>query len=194
MDVKILNRKGHISYEVLVEHETKLIFSLSSTDSPSFIIGFICAGQWIYQSLMWSCRGGKQKYYRAMVCMYRFLRRNKITPHTMRYLAWGENRLKHGGIAIRHNHNVAADEVSGSGIFVPEWKPSYSRWRHGGWYVRNVIYPNGAMGCVSNNYPDNKWRIACDDRCKELGGDGDFTFPSRDAAARAEFELAKNES
>lgn len=72
----------------------------------------------------------------------------------------------------------------------PDWTPVYSRWRHGGWYVHNVRYPqNGACACVSKNYPDSKWRIVCDDRRKELGGQGDFTFPSRDAAARAEYAL-----
>ena len=49
------------------------------------------------------------------------------------------------------------------------WTPIYTRWRHGGWYVSNLQYPNGAIGCVSNNYEDKKWRIACDSR------DGDFT-------------------
>jgi hypothetical protein len=67
-----------------------------------------------------------------------------------------------------------------------EWKPIYSPWRHGGWYVHNVQYPNGAIGCVSRNYPDKKWRIACDSR------EGDHTYPNRDAAARAEYELAKS--
>jgi hypothetical protein len=60
-----------------------------------------------------------------------------------------------------------------------EFQPTYSRWRHGGWYVDNVRYPSGAVGCVSNNYADKKWRIAC--------GPRDITFPSRDAAARAEY-------
>ena len=72
---------------------------------------------------------------------------------------------------------------------IPEWKPMYSKWRHGGWYVHNLTYPSGACGCVSNNYTDKKWRIACDDRRIEIGGEGDFTFKSRDAAARAEFDL-----
>ncbi|MDK9702409.1 MAG: hypothetical protein OEL20_04665 [Sulfuritalea sp.] len=66
-----------------------------------------------------------------------------------------------------------------------EWTPSYSPWRHGGWYVNNVKYPNGACGCVSSNYPDKKWRIACD------GRPNDYTFPTRDAAAKAELELVK---
>ncbi len=71
-----------------------------------------------------------------------------------------------------------------------EWTPVYSRWRHGGWYVDNVRYPSGACGCVSKNYPDAKWRIVCDSRRNDLDGPGDYTFASRDAAARAELALA----
>lgn len=59
---------------------------------------------------------------------------------------------------------------------------TYSQWRHGGWYVNEVRYPSGAIGCVSRNYPDGKWRIVC--------GNHDTTFPTREAAARAEFEIA----
>lgn len=70
-----------------------------------------------------------------------------------------------------------------------QWTPIYSRWRHGGWYVDNIRYPSGGCGCVSRNYEDGKWRIACDSRRDKLGGPGDFTFPSRDAAARAERKL-----
>lgn len=64
--------------------------------------------------------------------------------------------------------------------------PVYSPWRHGGWYVDSVRYPSGAVGCVSRNYPDRKWRIVCDSR-KDAP-----TYPSRDAAARAEKEIADN--
>lgn len=60
----------------------------------------------------------------------------------------------------------------------------YTPWRHGGWYVGNVRYPNGAVGCVSRNYPDKRWRIACDAR------QGDQTYRTRDEAARAEQVLA----
>lgn len=70
-----------------------------------------------------------------------------------------------------------------------DWDPAFSPWRHGGWYVTNVHYPSGAVGCVSRNYPDKRWRIVCDDRNH---GDLDthVTFKSRDAAARAERDLA----
>jgi hypothetical protein len=71
-----------------------------------------------------------------------------------------------------------------------EWSPIFSKWRHGGWYVNNVRYPSGAIGCVSNKYIDKKWRIVCDDRLVEIDGEGDFTYKSRDAAARAEREIA----
>ena len=69
------------------------------------------------------------------------------------------------------------------------WTPQFAPWRHGGWYVTNLHCLSGACGCVSNNYPDKKWRIACDPRRRNLGEEGDFTFKTRDAAARAEREL-----
>jgi hypothetical protein len=74
------------------------------------------------------------------------------------------------------------------------WNPAYTPWRHGGWYVSNLRYPSGAIGCVSNNYPDGKWRIVCDPRRQDLAGPGDITFPTRDAAARAEYALAMTEA
>lgn len=64
---------------------------------------------------------------------------------------------------------------------------SYSKWRHGGWYVNQVIYPSGASGCVSRNYPDKKWRIVCDSRQEPP------TFESRDEAAREEWMLANGQ-
>ena len=66
---------------------------------------------------------------------------------------------------------------------------AYSPWRHGGWYVNNVRYPSGACGCVSRNYTDKKWRIACDPRPFEEQP----TFKSRDEAALAEWYLANGE-
>lgn len=71
------------------------------------------------------------------------------------------------------------------------WEPSYSPWRHGGWYVHNVQHMKGGCGCVSNNYPDKKWRIACDERRGNLGEPGDFTFRTRDEAAKAERALIR---
>ena len=65
---------------------------------------------------------------------------------------------------------------------------SYSSWRHGGWYVNDVHYPSGAVGCVSNNYTDKKWRIVCDPRPFETAP----TFRSRDAAADAEADAIRS--
>lgn len=67
---------------------------------------------------------------------------------------------------------------------------TYSPWRHGGWYVNEVRYPSGACGCVSRNYADGKWRIACDSRPFEERP----TFSTRHEAAVAEFEMAKEEA
>lgn len=64
------------------------------------------------------------------------------------------------------------------GTLPENWEPEYDKWRHGGWYVSNISYPSGAIGCVSNNYPDKKWRIVCDP--------SETPFQTRDAAARAE--------
>ncbi len=68
----------------------------------------------------------------------------------------------------------------------PDWEPSFRAWRHGGWYVSNLCYPSGASGCVSNNYPDERWRIVCDRRRSGLGEPGDFTFSTRAEASQAE--------
>lgn len=62
---------------------------------------------------------------------------------------------------------------------------TYSAWRHGGWYVHEVRYPSGAIGCVSRNYADKKWRIVCDPRPR----DEQPTFATRDDAARGELAL-----
>ena len=70
-------------------------------------------------------------------------------------------------------------------VDVKPWKPLYSRWRHGGWYVHNVRYPSGAIGCVSRNYPDGRWRIVCDIE------NHDRTYATRDDAAAAERERAR---
>jgi hypothetical protein len=59
----------------------------------------------------------------------------------------------------------------------------YSPWRHGGWYVDNVQYPSGAVGCVSRNYPTSSGAPFCDER------PADHTYRTRDDAARAERDL-----
>jgi hypothetical protein len=75
----------------------------------------------------------------------------------------------------------------GAAVMPEGWTPSYEAWRHGGWYVTNVRYPSGAVGCVSRNYSDRKWRIVC--MGTGPGVEGDETYPNRDAAARAELGL-----
>ncbi len=59
-------------------------------------------------------------------------------------------------------------------------QPEYSPWRHGGWYVDNLRYPSGAVGCVARFNNGRTWQIACD------GRDTIPSFNSRDEAARAE--------
>lgn len=69
------------------------------------------------------------------------------------------------------------------------WQPLFSKWRHGGWYISNIVWPEGGCGCVSRNYEDGKWRIVCDPRRNDLGAPGDFTYASRTQAAMAERAL-----
>lgn len=66
---------------------------------------------------------------------------------------------------------------------------TYSRWRHGGWYVHGILYPGGAIGCVSRNYADRRWRIVCDPRPFNERP----TFRRRGDAALAEWHLADAE-
>ena len=65
----------------------------------------------------------------------------------------------------------------------PPARFTYERWRHGGWYVLEVTWPNGGSGCVTRNFTDRKWRIACDERPFEQQP----TFRTRDDAARGEW-------
>lgn len=71
----------------------------------------------------------------------------------------------------------------------PPTEFAYEHWRHGGWTVFNIHYPSGAVGCVSNNYHDKKWRIAFDPRPFEKQP----TFRTRDEAALAEWLLVRRE-
>lgn len=52
----------------------------------------------------------------------------------------------------------------------------------------HVRVPSGAVGCVSRNYKDRKWRIACDPRPFEEQP----TFKTRDEAATAEWHLIQS--
>jgi hypothetical protein len=97
------------------------------------------------------------------------------------------------GRPAEHRGGDAADAASpampaAAAPHEDNWQPAYEPWRHGGWYVTNVRYPSGACGCVSRNYGDRKWRIACDPR---PDAHEKYTFRTRDAAARAERELTR---
>lgn len=85
------------SFEMQFDLTNMLVLVMRNDEDPSFAIGWLHDGRWCYQSLMWSCRGGKKFWYRPLVLFYRYIRQNKITDHSLRYMAWGANRLKHGG-------------------------------------------------------------------------------------------------
>ena len=64
-----------------------------------------------------------------------------------------------------------------------EWEPVFSPWRHGGSYVTNLRYPNGACGCIvsARHSDDGFFHIACGPR--ELTS---IKFKTRREAAYAE--------
>lgn len=99
------------------------------------------------------------------------------------------------GFAPNSDRQITQHEIDASSALEDaseNWNPMFSKWRHGGWYAHAVRYPQGSIGCVSNNYPDKAWRVVCDDRrTGALGEAGDFTYPTRIAAARAEYALAQ---
>ena len=63
-----------------------------------------------------------------------------------------------------------------------EWKPQYETWRHGGWYVTNVHYPEGFTACVMRSDGSNPDLPAgfylAENKTRTR-------FATRDAAARA---------
>ena len=66
----------------------------------------------------------------------------------------------------------------------PAWKPAYSSWRNGGWYVNNLFYPSGAVGCIvsARHTEDGLFRIACDPR----PADKQVGYRTREAATYVE--------
>lgn len=67
-----------------------------------------------------------------------------------------------------------------------KWIPQYEKWRHGGYYVTNLRYPDGAVGCVAK-LANGKWAIAC----PPYHGVEPLQFSTRDDAANAEFYIVK---
>jgi len=85
------------TFEMQFDSKNMLLLVMRYDEAPSFAIGWLLNGRWCYQPLMWSCRAGRKFWFRPLVAFYRYIRKNKITDHSLRFLAWGENRLKHGG-------------------------------------------------------------------------------------------------
>ena len=67
-----------------------------------------------------------------------------------------------------------------------EFVPVFEKWRHGGWYVTNIHYPSGAVGCVGKT-DDGKWAIACGPSWLV-----DLRFSTRTDAANAEYLFAQH--
>lgn len=82
-------KKSRDIVEALVpdsKDDTRVIWN--PRKASGFILKFKCQGQWHYQWLMWSCRGGKKSYYRPMIALYRHLvSENLVSPGTLKELA-----------------------------------------------------------------------------------------------------------
>ncbi len=99
------------SFEMRFDPENMLVLVMHNGEDPGLAIGTRLNGRWFFQWLMWSCRGGRKFWFRPLVAFYRHIRRNKLTDHSLRYLASGEHRLKHGGYVVgseAHGHWLAA--------------------------------------------------------------------------------------
>lgn len=90
-----------------------------------FILKFDCQGQWYFQGLHWSCRGGKRFYYKAVVTLYRELRKRNLVPkNSLRQLAHGGeiSELRLNGIVLKRG-----DEAIVEGMFKQLTDRQYSK-------------------------------------------------------------------
>lgn len=72
------------------------------TNYECIAIGFLTNdGKRYHQELMWMCRAGPNQYYKALVKLYRYLYRNRITTKSLQFLASGNKKHRHGGRVIR---------------------------------------------------------------------------------------------
>lgn len=89
------------TWEYLFAEGQKLVLVLHKQEGPFIAIGWTIDGKWYYQSMMWGCRAARHTWFWPLVNFYRFIRQQKLTDHSLRYLVWGDNRLRNGGYAIR---------------------------------------------------------------------------------------------
>lgn len=99
------------SFEMQFDPDNMLVLVMRNGEPPTIAIGWRFENRWAYQSLMWSCRGGRQFWYRPLVTLYRHIRKNKLTDHSLRFMAWGECRLKHGGYVYGSNSHRNLEAV-----------------------------------------------------------------------------------
>jgi hypothetical protein len=82
--MKMIKNNGGV--ESPVDAETRVVWSKKH---DAFVLKFQCNGSWYVQWLVWSCRGGRAKYFKAMAILYRFIRRNGLSNKSLRELARG---------------------------------------------------------------------------------------------------------
>lgn len=100
---------GHKSYQVFVNPETKVFWNEGCS-----AFGLLVAspgGEWQPRSLLW-CANPQPACFPAMVALYRYLRRNSLTNHSFRYLAFGHDRYRRGGWQVKPNtHYFDPDDI-----------------------------------------------------------------------------------
>lgn len=114
----VRNRNGKpISIEATcpedLSDETRVLWKEAKSDI-GFILKFKCQGRWYFQGMHWSCRGGKQHYYKAMVALYRALRKRDLVPkNSLRKLAVGASvlELRLNGIVLKRGHDTEIEQL-----------------------------------------------------------------------------------
>ena len=92
--------------------DTRVIWSAKS--AVGLAVKFKCQGRWFYQSLHWSCRGGKRSYYPALVLLYRTLRKMNLVPaKSLRHLADGGAilELRLDGAVIKRGSDTEIERI-----------------------------------------------------------------------------------
>lgn len=75
INIMIRRRQGKTFIEATVPGDEADARIYWRSDKSGFILKFKCEGSWYYQWMHWSCRAGRPHYYRPMVALYRFLRK-----------------------------------------------------------------------------------------------------------------------
>lgn len=154
MKIKTKTSPRGTVYVVEVDDKHALHFVPRGPEAdPTIALAFRQSGSWYFQSLMWSCRGARGSLFLGLVALYRYLRKNLVTDHSLRFLAWGSKRTRNGGYAV------------GTKSY-KDWVQSNQRWKEKR-LRENMIDVAMRQGLQSLNVGQNwKFKKISDDRYK----------------------------